>query len=114
MENHSWIQAFSGSITVCDPDGIILEMNDKAIETFKEQGGSKLIQTNLLDCHPEPARSKLKALMENQKTNVYTVEKNGKRKFIYQTPWYRGEKYSGFVELILEIPAQMPHFVRNR
>lgn len=114
MENHSWVQAFSGSITVCDPDGIILEMNDKAMETFKDQGGTKLIGTNLFDCHPEPAGSKLKGLMETQKANVYTVEKNGKRKFIYQTPWYRGEKYCGFVELSLEIPAQMPHFVRNK
>ena len=114
MENHSWVQAFAGSITVCDPDGIILAMNDKAIENHKEQGGSKLIGTNLFDCHPEPARSKLKGLMETQKTNVYTVEKKGKRKFIYQTPWYRGEKYGGFVELVLEIPAQMPHFVRDR
>ena len=113
MENHSWVRAFAGSITVCDPDGIILEMNDKAIEAFKEQGGSKLVGTNLFDCHPEPARSKVKGLMENQKANVYTVEKKGKRKFIYQTPWYRGEKYCGFVELILEIPAQTPHFVRN-
>ncbi|MGD9318962.1 MAG: hypothetical protein PVH99_03320 [Desulfobacteraceae bacterium] len=114
MENHSWVQAFSGSITVCDPDGIILEMNDKAMETFKDQGGTKLIGTNLFDCHPEHARSKLKGLMETQKANVYTVEKNGNRKFIYQTPWYRGEKYCGFVELSLEIPAQMPHFVRNK
>ncbi|MGD8982644.1 MAG: PAS domain-containing protein [Desulfobacteraceae bacterium] len=114
MENHSWVQAFSGSITVCDPDGIILEMNDKAMETFKDQGGTKLIGTNLFDCHPEHARSKLKGLMETQKANVYTVEKNGNTKFIYQTPWYRGEKYCGFVELSLEIPAQMPHFVRNK
>ena len=113
MEDHSWVQAFAGSITVCDPDGIILEMNDKAKENFKDQGGSKLIGTNLFDCHPEPARSKLKGLMETQKANVYTVEKGGKRKFIYQTPWYRGDKYCGFVELILAIPVQMPHFVRN-
>jgi transcriptional regulator with PAS, ATPase and Fis domain len=113
MENHSWVQAFAGSITVCDPEGIILEMNDKAIETFKEQGGKKLIGTNLLDCHPEPARTKLKSLMEAQKANVYTVEKNGKRKFIYQTPWYHDEHYGGFVELILEIPEKMPHFVRK-
>jgi hypothetical protein len=113
MANHSWVEAFGGSITVCDPDGIILEMNDKAVETFKEQGGSKLIGTNLFACHPEPARSKLKGLMDTQKGNVYTVEKKGKRKFIYQTPWYRGKKYGGFVELILEIPAQIPHFVRR-
>ena len=114
MENHCWVQAFEGSITVCDRDGIILEMNDKAIETFKDQGGTKLIGTNLLNCHPEPARSKLKGLMETQKANVYTVQKSGKRKLIYQTPWYRGGKYGGFVELVLEIPAQMPHFVRDR
>jgi hypothetical protein len=114
MENHPWVQAFAGSITVCDPDGIILEMNDKAVETFKDQGGNKLIGTNLFDCHPGPARSKLKKLMETQRANVYTIEKNGKRKFIYQIPWYQGEKYGGFVELILEIPAQIPHFVRNR
>jgi transcriptional regulator with PAS, ATPase and Fis domain len=98
---------------VCDPEGIILEMNDKAIETFKEQGGKKLIGTNLLDCHPEPARTKLKRLMEAKKANVYTVEKNGKKKLIYQTPWYQDEQYGGFVELILEIPEKMPHFVRK-
>jgi hypothetical protein len=51
--------------------------------------------------------------MDTQKANVYTVERKGKRKLIYQTPWYQGKKYGGFVELILEIPAQMPHFVRN-
>ena len=113
MENHSWVQAFAGSITVCDPEGIILEMNDKAIETFKEQGGKKLIGTNLLDCHPEPARTKLKSLMEAQKANVYTVEKKGKKKFIYQTPWYQDEQYGGFVELVLEIPGKMPHFIRK-
>ena len=113
MEKDSWVQGFRGSITVCDPDGIILEMNDRAKKAFKDQGGNKLIGTNLFDCHPEPARSKLKKLMQTHEANVYTVEKKGKRKFIYQTPWYRGEKYCGFVELVLEIPAQMPHFVRN-
>ncbi len=114
MENHSWVQEFAVSITVCDPEGIILEMNDKAIENFQEQGGGKLMGTNLFDCHPEPARTKLKKLMDARQANVYTVEKNGAKRLIYQTPWYRGEKYRGFVELILEIPAQMPHFVRNR
>lgn len=113
MEDHSWVKAFAGSITACDPEGIILEMNDKAIETFKEQGGKKLIGTNLLDCHPEPARTRLKRLMEAKKANVYTVEKNGKKKLIYQTPWYQDEQYGGFVELILEIPEKMPHFVRK-
>lgn len=113
MPPHSWIREFPGAITVCDLDGIILEMNDKAIQTFADQGGIKLIGTNLLDCHTEPARSKVKRLLETQQKNVYTVEKNGVKKLIYQTPWYRDGTFCGLVELSLEIPFEMPHFVRE-
>ena len=113
MANHSWVQEFPGSITVCDATGIILEMNDRAVKTFQDQGGEKLIGTNMLDCHPEPARTKTQQLLETRQPNVYTIEKGGVKKLIYQTPWFRGGRYSGFVELSLEIPAEMPHFIRD-
>lgn len=110
---HEWIKEFPGAITVCDPQGIILEMNERSAEVFKEDGGTALIGSNLFDCHPEPARSKLKALMERQERNVYTIEKKGVKKLIYQTPWYREGEYAGFVELSLEIPTELPHFIRG-
>lgn len=113
MTAHAWVQGFPGAITVCDAQGVILEMNDKAAETFREEGGRALIGTNLLECHPEPARAKLEQLMQTQQANVYTIEKGGRRKLIYQTPWYQDGQYAGFVELSLEIPAAMPHFVRG-
>jgi transcriptional regulator with PAS, ATPase and Fis domain len=113
MTNHAWLQEFPGAITVCDPEGIILEMNDRAVETFAAQGGAALIGTNLLDCHPEPARSKLKQLLETRRANVYTIEKKGVQKLIYQAPWYRQGRYSGFVEISLELPAILPHFIRE-
>lgn len=113
MANHSWVQKFPGSITVCDAKGIILEMNDRAVKAFQDQGGEKLIGTNMLDCHPEPARTKTQQLLETRQANVYTIEKGGVKKLIYQTPWFKGGRYSGFVELSLEIPAEMPHFVRD-
>jgi len=113
MAEHSWVQEFPGAITVCDRDGIILEMNDKSAKVFEEDGGRQLIGANLLDCHPEPARIKLEELMEMQQANVYTIEKNGVKKLIYQTPWYQDGRYSGFIEMALEIPFQMPHFVRG-
>jgi transcriptional regulator with PAS, ATPase and Fis domain len=109
----SWVKEFPAAITVCDPDGIILEMNDKAAEAFTEDGGRGLIGKNLLDCHPEPARSKVERMLDKQKKNVYTIEKKGKKKLIYQTPWYKDDVYSGFVELSIEIPFEMPHFNRN-
>ena len=61
-------------------EGIILEMNDKSAETFEMDGGLNLIGQNLIDCHPEPAKSKLIEMMKTQSKNVYTIEKNGKKK----------------------------------
>jgi transcriptional regulator with PAS, ATPase and Fis domain len=113
MADHSWVQEFPGSITVCDPEGIILEMNARAVSAYQDQGGIKLIGTNMLECHPEPARTKTQRLLETRQENVYTIEKGGVKKLIYQAPWFRDGRYAGFVELSLEIPAQMPHFIRD-
>lgn len=108
-----WIKEFNCAITVCDTNGIIVAMNDKSVEVFKNDGGSELIGKNLFDCHPEPSRTKLKQMVEQQTENVYTIEKNGKKKLIYQSPWYEKEIYKGFVELSLEIPFELPHFKRS-
>ena len=113
MAHHDWVQDFAGAITVCDPDGVILEMNAKAARAFEDQGGVALIGTNMLDCHPEPARTKTRELLDTRRTNVYTIEKRGQKKLVYQAPWYRDGQYCGFTELVLEIPAVLPHFVRE-
>ena len=113
MLPNDWIKEFQGAVTLCDPQGIILEMNDKSAETFAKDGGRDLIGKNLLDCHPEPARSKLAELLREQRTNVYTIEKNGVKKMIYQSPVYHQGHYTGFIEMALLIPFDMPHFVRK-
>ena len=112
IEN-AWVKEFPGAVTVCDAQGIIPEMNDKAELTFAEDGGRALIGQNVLDCHPEPSRSQLRDLLAEGKPNIYTIEKNGIKKLIYQTPWYTDGKYAGFIELSLEIPFEMSHFVRD-
>ena len=113
MSITNWTNEFPGAITVCDAQGVILEMNERAAQGFQADGGRALIGENLLDCHPEPARSKLRELMSTRRKNVYTIEKNGVWKLIYQTPWFEKGEYRGFVELSLEIPAEMPHFIRQ-
>ncbi|MFZ5899015.1 MAG: PAS domain S-box protein [Bacillota bacterium] len=112
MLNSSWVKGFSAAITVCDVDGIILEMNDKACEVFAKYGGKALIGRNVLDCHPEPARSKLQEMLQTRKVNCYTIEKNGVKKLVYQAPWYKDAEYMGFVEVVIEVPHEMPHHVR--
>ena len=113
MKANQWIREFPGSVTVCDTKGVIVEMNDKSTEVFAKDGGAALIGTDVLSCHPEPARSKLREMLETGRTNIYTIEKNGKKKLIYQSPWYDRGRYAGFVELSLEIPWEMPHFKRD-
>jgi len=100
-------------VTVADREGTIVAMNRKALAVFAGDGGAALLGTNVFDCHPEPSRTKLRGLMEERRTNVYTIEKNGVKKLIYQAPWMIGGEYRGFVELSLEIPFELPHFVRK-
>ena len=113
MGKYAWVEEFSGSVTVCDPEGIIIEMNEQAVAMFQKSGGKQLLGSNLLDCHPEPSRSKLKQLMDERQTNIYTIEKKGVKKLIYQAPWYIKGEYRGFVEMVIEMPASMPHFIRD-
>lgn len=110
MTGHQWVDEFPGTIEVCDPNGILLEVNDRAEQ---EEGVRNLIGSNILDCHPEPARTILKQMLASGRLNVYTIEKNGKKKLIYQAPWFKDGQYAGFVEMGLEIPDSMPHFNRG-
>jgi hypothetical protein len=108
-----WTGSFPGAITVCDRQGIILDMNDQSAEAFSSFGGRERIGENLLDCHPEPSRTKLERMLETGERNVYTIEKNGVKKLVYQVPWFQDGERAGLVELILEIPFELPHFVRT-
>ena len=113
MNDLDWIKEFPAAVTVCDETGIILDMNDRAAKAYENDGGRALIGSNMLDCHPERARVKTEALLAACQKNIYTIEKNGVKKLIYQSPWFRNGRYSGFVELSLEIPFEMPHFNRS-
>ena len=108
------MEEFPAAITVCDSAGIILEMNAKAAEDFKDDGGRQLIGKNLLDCHPEHARGKLKQLMETQQANVYTTQKGKVRKLVCQTPWYEAGEVSWLLSEITQIiPGEIPNLIRD-
>ncbi|MBU1109168.1 MAG: diguanylate cyclase [Candidatus Riflebacteria bacterium] len=110
---NNWVKEFPGAVTVCDKGGIILEMNDQAQQVFAKNGGKTLVGADLLACHPEPARSKLGELLEHPAVNAYTIEKNGVKKLIYQSPWYENGEFGGLVEVSLVLPENMPHFIRS-
>jgi hypothetical protein len=109
----TWTQTAPVAITVCDLNGVVLEMNDKAAVTFAADGGRDLIGKSLMDCHNAHSQVMIRNLIAGAKTNAYTIEKNGVKKLIYQCPWYDGGAPAGLIEFSLEIPFDMPHFVRD-
>ncbi len=101
------------AITVCDKEGKIIDMNRRSIATYEKDGGKALIGKNLMDCHPERAKQIISRLMSEGKTNAYTIEKEGLRKLIYQSPWYENGEFAGLVEMSVVLPETMPHYVRT-
>ena len=110
---HEWIKEFPAAITVCDIDGIIIDMNDKAIATFESDGGAALIGKNLYDYHPAHCNKMIEKMLETGKSHAYTIEKKGVKKMIYQQPWFMDGKVAGVVEMSFVIPLDMPHYVRS-
>lgn len=108
-----WSEEFEGAITICDLEGIIIYMNDGSKKSFMKYGGADLMGTNLLNCHPEPSRSKLAEMLKTPFTNTYTIQKAGMKKIIHQSPLYENGVFSGLIEMSFELPSSLPHFIRD-
>jgi len=112
--DHPWVKEFPGTVTVCDAEGIIIDLNDASIKQFEERGGARLIGSLIFDCHPEPARTKFKELMKSRRQNIYTIQKDGRRKLVFQTPWHLEGEFAGYLDMTVEIPWEMPHYNRDQ
>jgi len=99
-----WSKEVDFPVTVCDKDGIIIAMNDKSIELFGEDGGAALLGKSLLDCHPEPSKSKLIHMLKNQLSNTYIETHSDHKRFVHEAPWYSNGEYCGLVEILIDIP----------
>ncbi len=97
--------------TVCDADGVVVYMNEKALETFSKHGDMR--GRNLIPCHNEKSVSMIRHMLATGESNAYTITKNGVRKMIYQTPWRVEGRIAGLVEISMVIPAEMPHYDRG-
>ena len=109
----AWLDGIEVAATVCDRQGVCVYLNERAAKVFAKDGGRALVGQSLLDCHPEPARSRFAAQLAAPVPNSYTIEKAGIRKLIHQIPWFKNGVFSGVVELSFVLPETLPHFVRD-
>jgi transcriptional regulator with PAS, ATPase and Fis domain len=113
MPDDKWTDHVAIAITVTDADGIITEMNPASIATFAADGGASLIGSDVFECHPEPARTKLAAMFKTRESNHYTIQKKGQKKIIHQLPLSKDGAFCGYVEISIPIPDHLPHFNRD-
>lgn len=113
MSGSKWTDLVAIAVTVTNADGIITEMNPTSITTFAADGGSSLVGSDVLACHPEPSRTKLAAMFKEHRPNHYTIRKNGRKKIIHQIPLSHEGVFQGYVEISIPIPDHLPHFDRD-
>jgi transcriptional regulator with PAS, ATPase and Fis domain len=100
-------------LTISDENGIITYMNEKSAVIFEKYGGFELLNKKLSDCHPDSANAVINEMMASGKPNIYSIEKNGKKKIICQYPYQSDSGKSGLIELSIELPDDIKHFVRT-
>lgn len=110
--NFNWAEDMNCAVTVCDKSGIIIFMNQKSRDTFCKNGES-MVGHSMIPCHNEHSQAKIREMLEQGTSNCYTIEKNGVKKMIYQTPWRENGVVMGLVEISMVIPEEMPHYIRG-
>lgn len=103
-----WCDELDCAVTRCDTEGTVLYQNARSIAVNGDVRGRSLIP-----CHNERSREIIRRLIETGGRNVYTIEKRGVHKLIYQTAWREEGVVRGLVEFSMELPDAMPHYVRG-
>ena len=110
MNCFDWAEELSCAVTVCDKDGVVVYQNAKARKTFESYGD--VVGKNLKECHSAASMDKIEKMITAGASNSYTIEKKGVKKIIHQTPWHKDGILMGLVEFSIEIPENMPHYIR--
>ena len=108
-----YFDEFPSAVTVCDINGIFIYMNKKSEQVFEKYGGNSIIGKNIFDFHNENSKAIIQKLFKTGATNSYTISKNGIKKLIHQSPWYNNGVIAGLIEISIEIPINLPHFIRE-
>lgn len=104
----NWTKELNCGITVCNNDGVIIYMNEKAIE----QKHGNLVGNNVFDCHNPNSCHIIRELLASGGQHLYTIEKKGVKKLIYQSAWKINGAVAGLIEIMAEFSGDIPHFIR--
>lgn len=96
---------------VCDKEGVVLYQNARSIKRDGDVRGK-----NLYDCHNPHSGAMIRHMIQTGESNTYEIIRHGKRRLLYQTPWYETPEgpVSGLIELSIDLPDEYPTFNRDK
>ena len=103
-----WTKELNCGITVCDGFGNIIYMNEKAIQLKH----GDLTGKNIFECHNPNSCRIIRHLLEKGGQHIYTIEKDGIHKLLYQSAWKEKGIIQGLCEIMVELSEPIPHFIR--
>lgn len=107
-----WAETLPCAITVADANCQVLFMNEQAIAVNHVKG--QPTELNLRRCHNPRSIEIIDRMLTTGGSNIYTIEKKGVHKLIFQSAWRNGDgKVGGLVEISIVTPTDMPHFIRG-
>ncbi|HUV14952.1 MAG TPA: hypothetical protein VMW28_00125 [Pelolinea sp.] len=112
-DKNAWFDTFPCAITATDENGIIMNMNNASRIHQKMRVGYDLVGHSAITCHKEPTQTKVRKFYAEQKSNIYSITKDGKKHLVYQAACFTDGKFRGIVEMVLDLSEEVPHFNRD-
>ncbi|KAH3763899.1 PAS fold domain protein [Pelomyxa schiedti] len=109
---YCWADELGASVMVTDRDMVVKYLNNAAAVVYEKWGGKALLGKEIKSCHTPASVQKMQALIDTGVPKTYTIEKNGKKKFIYHAPTFQNGVISGIIEMQFPI-EELPHFNRS-
>lgn len=113
MSESNWADTFPAAITVSDRDGNIIYLNEASAKVFEKDGGKALLGKNLIPCHSKASNELMEKMLSEGSSNIYTIQKKGKKKMIMQAPYFVEGEVAGLVEISFELPEVVAHHNRD-
>jgi len=108
-----WFENLPCAVTVCDRNYTILYVNQATAEANAERGGKELVGRSLLDCHPPRARRLLRKVMDSGEPHIFTSERNGRKKMVYEAHWRRDGEVGGMIEVSFQLPRKVRNLAKD-
>lgn len=102
------------AITITNSKGEFIDMNKTSKQVNLKDITKTVVGQHISHCHNARSNKIIEGMINNKSKNIYTITKNGRKKLIYQSPWFEEDgSFGGLIEISMFLPDELPHYNRD-